>query len=235
MILVEQRPSLLIRTCQHDFGAAAHTQRALVGVQRLRREQLALLEHELVEVGKHRRIEADRVFHQENHLHAHFFDVVLQIHFVLYQLDDRHEQVVVAQPAEHVLENAQVFVLHALADAVRKGREHHQRNVRMLFADGPRDVERVAIVRPRHTDYEVEHGIVELLPRFFQRGNLRESRRIAQAQVHVFVENLLVDAPVVLQHEGIIRVGHEQDVEYPLGHQIGELRILEVKLVEFYT
>ena len=97
-----------------------------------------------------------------------------------------------------------------------------------------RNVERVAVVRPRHADHQIERGFVELLPSLLQSRHLGEARRIAQAQIHVFVEYLLIDASVIFQHESIVGIGNQQHIEYALGHQIGKLRILEIKLVELY-
>ena len=95
------------------------------------------------------------------------------------------------------------------------------------------NVEGIAIVRARHTDYQVEHGVAQLFPGFFCRRDLRETRRIAQTQVHIFIENLFVNAAVIFKHERIVRIGHQQHVENALGHQVGKLRILEIKLTEF--
>ena len=118
LVFLVQRPGFFIRARKHNFGTSAHAQGTLMGIQSLRSKKLALLEHKLIQIGKNRRIETDRILHQQNHLHAHFLYVALQVHLVFYQLDDRHEQVIVSQPAEHVLEYAQVFVFHPFPYAV---------------------------------------------------------------------------------------------------------------------
>ena len=51
-VLPVERDSLLIGAGQHDLGTATHTQRALVGIERLRGKLAALLKHKAVEAGK---------------------------------------------------------------------------------------------------------------------------------------------------------------------------------------
>ena len=202
-------------------------------VQSFRSKLLALAENELVEVGQYGGIEADGIFHQHDHLYADFLNIMLQVHLVFYQLDDGHQQIGVSQPAEHILEDAQVFMLHSFLDAMRERCQYHQRKMRIFLFNIAGNVEGIAIVRARHTDNQVEHGVAQLFPGFFCRRDLRETRRIAQTQVHIFIENLFVNAAVIFQHERIVRVGHQQYVEYTLCHQVGKLRILEIQLTEF--
>ena len=45
-------------------------------------------------------------------------DVVVNVHLVFYQLDDGQDEIRIAQPAEHVVEDTHVLVLDALSDAV---------------------------------------------------------------------------------------------------------------------
>ncbi|CDD51019.1 conserved domain protein [Bacteroides sp. CAG:875] len=159
LVLVIQVHGFLVRTGQHDFRTTAHAQRTLVLVQGFGGKLLALAEHELVEIGQHGRIEADRIFHEQNHLYANFLDVVLQVHLVLNQFDDGDQQVGISQPAEHVFKNAQVLVFHPFLDAMRKRSQHHQRQMGILPLDVAGNVEGVTIVRTRHADDQVEHGV----------------------------------------------------------------------------
>ena len=95
---------LLIRTCQHYFRTSAHTERTLVCIQGFGREFLTLLQHELIQIRQNGRIETNAIFHQKNQLHTDLLYIVFQIHLVLYQLNDRHQQVGITQPAEHIFE-----------------------------------------------------------------------------------------------------------------------------------
>ena len=104
---------LLVGTGQHHLGAPPHAQHALVLVQRLGREYLRLLQHKVIEVGQYGGVEPDGVLDQQNELHPHRGDVDLGIHLVFDELDDSHQQVYVAQPAEHVVDTAQVFLGNA--------------------------------------------------------------------------------------------------------------------------
>ena len=123
-------------------------------------------------------------------------------------------------------------MLHTLLNAVGEGRQHHQRNVRIFHLHIVGNVERVAVVGTRHTDDQVVGSLFQLRPGSLRRGDLGEAGRIAEAEIHVLIENLFVDASVVLQHERIIRVGHQQDIEDAFGHQADKLRVLEIKLVQ---
>ena len=104
LILMIDLHRLLIRTCQHYFRTSAHTKRTLVCIQGFGREFLTLLQHELIQIRQNGRIETNAIFHQKNQLHTDLLHIVFQIHLVLYQLNDRHQQVGITQPAEHIFE-----------------------------------------------------------------------------------------------------------------------------------
>ena len=117
-IFLIDAPGLIIGTCQHHLRTASHSERCRMGVQCLRSKALALGKDVTVQIGQHRRIEADGVFHEQNHLHACLLDVMLQVHAVLYQFDDGENQIGIAQPAEHVVEDTHILVLHAAGNTV---------------------------------------------------------------------------------------------------------------------
>ena len=83
-----QVPGLFIRTGQHDFRPPPHPQGLELGIQCFCGELQTLLEYEPIEVGQDGGIETDGVFYQQYHLHPGCH-VVLQVHFVFYQFDDR--------------------------------------------------------------------------------------------------------------------------------------------------
>ena len=123
----------------------------------------------LVEVWQDGRIEAYVVFHEQYTFHARLLSVVLYVHLVLYQLYDGEDKVGIAQPAEHILEDAQVHVLHTPADAVREWSKHHARCSGRHLLHGVRHVEGVVVNVARHTDDEVvlryRESLVSLLYR----------------------------------------------------------------------
>lgn len=100
-----------------------------MGIQCFGTEFLALFQHEFIKVGQDRRVEPDTVFHYQNHLYTDFVYIVLQVHLVLYQLDDGNQQVGVSQPAEHILKGTEVFIGNALGDAVAERGKYHHRNL----------------------------------------------------------------------------------------------------------
>ena len=204
-----------------------------MGVERLGTEILALLLEELVEVGQDGGVEADAIRYQQDELYAHRVDVVLQVHLILNQLDDGDQQVVIAQPAEDLLEGGEVFVGDALRDAVAEGSEDDHRDVGIVGLDVARHVEALVVARTRHADNQVEAHGLQLGVRLVAGSSLGEAWRVAQRERSVFIKNLLVDTSVILQHKGIVRIGYEQDIKDTPRHQVGKLRILKVELVEF--
>ena len=89
---------------------------------------------------------------------------MLQIHLVLYQFDDGNQQVRIAQPTEHILKSAQVLVLHAGGNAMRKRSEDNQWNIIVFLLNASRNLEGVIVVRARHNNNQVERGIPQFSP-----------------------------------------------------------------------
>ena len=143
---------------------------------------------------------------------------MFQIHFVLYQFDDRNQQIGVAQPAEDIFKDRQIFVFHTSRDAVAKWREHHYRYLLIAHFDRARDVKHIVIVRTGHTDHKVESGAAQFAFGLLGRSYLIEARRIAQAQFGIFVEYLFVYAPIVFQHKRIVGIGDQEYVENAAPH-----------------
>ena len=54
-----------------------------------------------------------------------------------------------------------------------------------------------------------------------------EARGVSQSEFRVFLKKLLVDAPVVLKHEGVVRVGNEEDIEYAALHHRHEVSVAQ--------
>ena len=64
VVFVIELPGLVVGACQHHLRPAPHAQGGAMGVQRLGGEALALRQYIAVEVGQHRGIVPDAVFHQ---------------------------------------------------------------------------------------------------------------------------------------------------------------------------
>ena len=195
-------------------------------VQCLGGELQTLLQHKLIEVGQQRGVEANAVFHHQNHLHTSS-QVVGQVHLVLDEFDDGEQQFRIAQPAEHILESREVLVYHAASDAVAERCENHDGQCRKLVLDATGDVEHIVVVRSWHTDDEVELRLPYQSGGFFLRGSTEETRWIAKAQLGIFVKNLFIHTPIVLQHERIIGIGDDEHVEHTSLHQIHKLRLAQ--------
>ena len=87
-----------------------------------------------------------------------------------------------------------------------------------------------SIIDTKQND-EVERDGGQLCQRLLASGNLRETGRVAQGERSVFIEYLFVDAAVIFQHESIVRIGYQKDVENAPCHEVGKLCVLEIELV----
>ena len=77
----------------------------------------------------------------------------------------------------------------------------------VLTFDGSCYVKPFVVSCARHTYNKVVWHGRQLRQCFLASGNLGETRRVAQGKRGVFIEDFLIDASVVLQHESVIRVG----------------------------
>ena len=82
-----------------------------------------------------------------------------------------------------------------------------------------------------HTDHEIDVRCTQHLVGLISSRYLRKGRRVAHTQFHILVEDFLIDSPVVLQHEGIIGIGHNEHVEDTSRHQVDKRHILQIKFV----
>ncbi len=82
-----------------------------------------------------------------------------------------------------------------------------------------------------HTDDKVDVGGLKHLIGLLSGTDLCEGGWIARAQLYIFVEYFLVNAPVILEHERIIGIGNNQHVEDAVCHQIDKRHILQIKLI----
>ena len=224
---IVKQPRLLVVASQHNLRSATHSQHLEARIEGFCGEGKALLKDELIEGRQYAGIEADAVLYDQQHLHACRPYVVFQVHAVFHQLDDGEQQFRVSQPAEDVLEDAQVFVLHTLRNAVTERREHHDRRRRVILLDFPRDVEDRVVFSSRHHDDEVHLTSGHRLFGFLSAMHLEESRWEAKSQLCVFREYLLIHSTVVLQHEGIVGICDEKHVVNAVEHQVNEGSIFQ--------
>ena len=225
--------SLLVGAGQHHLGPSAHTQCCGMTVECFGGETLALCEDIIIEIGQDAAVKAYAVLHKQNHLDASFADIAVEIHLVLYEFYDGKDEVRVAEPAEDIVENAQVLVLHTLRYAVGEGRKHHA-----VYRGETRfyvvcHAERIVVGIARHTYHEVDVHCPQHLIGFLGGAHLRECGRITQSQLHILVVNLLLHTPVVLKHKGIVRVGDDENIVDAAHHQIDKRDIFQIKLAVF--
>ena len=198
-------------------------------VQSLLRKVLALLQYIIIEIRQYRTIETDRIFYQENHLHACFLYVMFKIHLILYQLDDRKNKIGVAKPAEDIIEDTQVFILHTLGNAMRERRKNNTMDIGKLTLDVARYVEGIIISIARHANHQINDGRTQ--HSLFGSRNLSKGRRIAEPQLHIFIIYLLFDTSIIFKHERIVRIGYNQYIVDTAHHQIHKRYVFQVEFI----
>ena len=122
---------------------------------------------------------------------------------------------------------SKTLVLHAFRDAVAEGCQHHDGYVRVVEFDAPCDVEDGVVLGSGHTDDEVDLSALHLCLGLFEVVDLQEAWREAESKLGVLGEDFLIHTAVVLQHEGIVGVRHNQDVIDPLQHEVHEGSIFQ--------
>ena len=157
-------------------------------------------------------VEADAVLYEENNLYAHRSTVLRRVPFVLNEFDDGHQQFGIAQPGEHIVNTRQVLALNAATYFAGERRQHHNSNRGMEALDVAGGSKDVAACHIGHDNDELEIAAGQFHKGFFLGGYSREPWRIAQAERGIFVEDKLVNAAVVLEHEGIVFGGNEEDI-----------------------
>ena len=118
MILLIDAHRILVVGGKHHFGASSFALCCSMWIERFGRESLTLCQNIVVEVGQYRGVETYIVLYEEYHLHASLVDIVLDIHPVFYQFDDREYEVGVSQPAEHIVEDRHILVFYTFGDTV---------------------------------------------------------------------------------------------------------------------
>ena len=204
---------LLVVSGKHYFWASALTLCGRMGVQRLSRKILRLGKDIVVEVGQYGAIETDIILHQQYHLHTSLLDVMFDVHAVLYQFDNREDEVGITQPAEHVVEDGHILMLDTLGDTMREGGQYDTGNLRSRLLHIAGYGKGIIIGITRHTDNQVDICCLQHFLRLLGGTHLRERRGVAQSQFHILVKQFLIDASVIFQHERIIGISNYQDIE----------------------
>ena len=85
----------------------------------------------------------------------------------------------------------------------------------------------------RHADDQIDGRGGEYTARLLGGTDLGERWRVAHTELHILIEDFLIDTPVVLEHESIVGIGDNKDIEDTVGHQIDERHVLQIELAEF--
>lgn len=135
LVTVVEFHGLLVIGGQRDFRPGTLAQNLLLLVEGILEEFCVLQQDQLVELGQVGRVETYRVLDEQDGLHAAVGDVLLGVHFILDQLDDGHDQVGIAVPAEDVVEPRAILLLQTAVDVLREGGEQRDRDLGVAFLD----------------------------------------------------------------------------------------------------
>ena len=115
---------------------------------------------------------------------------------------------------------------------MRERCQHHAGDMRRGLLHVACHGEGVIVGITRHTDDQVDVRRAQHLVGLIGRRYLRECRRVTHTQFYVLIENLFIDAPVVLQHEGVVGVGYNEHVEDTFRHQIDKRHVLQEEIIK---
>ena len=231
VILLIDLHGLLVVRGEHHLRTSTLTLGCRVRIKGLCGESLRLGEDVIIKVRQYRGIETDIILDEQNHLHTRLLDVVLDVHLIFKQFDDRHDQVGVAKPAEDIVEHRHILVLYALGDTVREGRKYHARNGRMCCLYLTCHSKRIVIRITRHTDHEVDICGLQHLIGLLCGRHLRKGGRVTHTELHILVEDFLIHTAIVLKHKCIVGVSHNEHIEDASRHQVDKRHILQIEFV----
>ena len=110
-----------------DLRTSTLSQYLLLLVERISYRDTILLQHQFIYSGQIGRIVANRVLDKQNSLNTHIEDIVLGIHTILQQLDNRNNQVGRVIPAEDVVDARGITLLNLAINLLREvGQKHHR-------------------------------------------------------------------------------------------------------------
>ena len=193
---------------------------ALLLIERLLEELSALLENHPVELRKIGGVVPYRVLHQENALYAHLKYVIISIFQVLKQLDDSHDQVGIAVPAEHIVDSRSVLTCNPLVHFLREMRKKHKRKTATFLLQIRSQIEHLLVTDVVHTyDHIDTHSRLQHLTCLRRRLHPDEFRRGAEVQVDIFLIDLCLNLTVLFKDKGIVVAAYHQDSPYAKAHK----------------
>ena len=220
LVTVVEFHGLLVIGGQQDFRPGTLAQNLLLLVEGVLEEFCVLQQDQLVELGQVGRVETYRVLDEQDGLHAAVGDVLLGVHFILDQLDDGHDQVGIAVPAEDVVEPRAILLLQTAVDVFREGGEQRDRDLGVAFLDDLGKREYVQLPDVVHRQDEVERVVAaEQLQRFACGAHARERRRVRHVQVEVFLVDLRFDVSVLLEDIPVVAAADQQDLMDSVFHE----------------
>ena len=227
-IALIQRYRLLIISRKHHLGTPAHTQHLLVLIERLGREFARLGQQKAINMWQYRRIEAHRVLHDHYHLHTDISNIG-GIQPILEQLDDCQQQIHVTKPREYIVNFREVLAGKPPRHLLREGGQHYQWYIGMRVLDAPATLDRLSYLARRHHYHQIVMSRRHALHRLGCRRHTTYARWRTQVERHILHIQLLVDAPILLHHEGIIARRHKQHIEYAALHQLVKRCIFQIQ------
>src|SRR5262249_32764166 len=130
----------------------------------------------------------------------------------------------VALPHEHPLDVLALVAAEELLELLGVEGEQHDGHVQAFLPHPPRQLEHVHVPDVEGRDHEVE----ALLPpqeeeRLLAARHPGDARDVVEVEVAELAEQALAELARLLQQEGVVRAGDEQDVHDAVAHQVVEV------------
>ena len=128
-VLLIEFHRFVIARCHQHFRPRSLAQQLLLLVQRISYRDTILLQYQFVQQRQVCRIVTYTVFDQQNSTHSLIENVVLCIHPILNQLDDRDNQIRGIIPVKQVVDIRLIHLLHASIHLFAERRQQYDRTV----------------------------------------------------------------------------------------------------------
>ena len=179
------------------------------------------MQDQLVERRQIGRIVTDRILDQQNRLHPHPENIVIGIHPILDQFDDRQNQIGISMPTKNVINGGTVLLFNATVYIFRIVDQQHIGQIGMQGFELFRKMEHIQITDIEHADHQIEIvALLQHLHRLGRTAHARKRRGITQIQLHVFPVDLHLQTSVLFKCIGIVATTNQQNTSNATAHQV---------------
>ena len=212
---------LFPRRAEEDLGPRAHAQDLLREVQALGNDALRVVQQLGIHHGQERRVVTDVVLDQDDDLHPERTGVVKSVAPVFHGLDDAHQHPRVALPEKDALDGRGVLARLEVGELAGVPGEQDHRHVEPLGPDLLGERRRVHVGEVGGGDDQIDGGaLASDTQRLFTGGDAGEPGSVVQVEVAKLPDHALGQRPRLLEDEGVVGGGNQEDVHDAVTHQV---------------